>query len=78
MIRSEEQYLRSHFDEFDAYAARVPRLFPRVIPAPTNAAPGAFSRPLYLQHREYNALMGAIAIYAALGLRLFLISRNAR
>ncbi len=71
-IRSEETFLRSVFPNFDAYAARVPRLLPRLTPAPGATAPGAFSRALYLHHREYNASMGAAAIYLALTLRLWL------
>lgn len=70
-IRGEEQYLRAHFAGFDAYAAQVPRLLPRVTPAPASGGSGAFSRPLYLKHREYQAAIGASAIYAALLLRLW-------
>jgi hypothetical protein len=33
---------------------------------------GEFSRKLYLHHREYNAALGAGAIYLALALRLTL------
>jgi hypothetical protein len=33
---------------------------------------GRFSRERYLHHREYNASMGAVAIYAALTLRMLL------
>jgi len=69
-IRSEEEYLRAHFSDFDEYAKRVPRLLPRLTPARTTATKGSFSRELYLRHREYNALMGASAIYAALVARL--------
>jgi protein-S-isoprenylcysteine O-methyltransferase Ste14 len=69
-IRSEEEYLRGQFAGFDAYAARVPRLLPRVTAAPTDAERGRFSSALYMQHREYNCGMGAIAIYAALAIRL--------
>jgi protein-S-isoprenylcysteine O-methyltransferase Ste14 len=65
-IRGEEVYLRGQFPEFDAYAAQVPRLLPRLTPAPTTQGAGNFSRELYLKHREYNAVMGAAAIYAAL------------
>jgi protein-S-isoprenylcysteine O-methyltransferase Ste14 len=71
-ILSEEEFLRATFPNFDAYAARVPRLLPRITPgfdAP-NAERGRFSKTLYLHHREYNATMGAAAIYAALALRL--------
>ncbi len=70
-IRSEEQFLRSAFPDFDDYAARVPRLLPRLTAERTSAATGAFSMDLYLHHREYNALIGAAVIYAALLARLF-------
>jgi protein-S-isoprenylcysteine O-methyltransferase Ste14 len=71
-IQGEEQYLRVHFPNFDTYAAHVPRLLPRLTPARDNTEPGAFSRSLYLHHREYNASMGAGAIYLALILKLVL------
>lgn len=71
VIRSEEEFLRSKFTDFDAYAARVPRLLPRLSPAKiADSEPGQFSLPLYRKHREYNALMGATAIYAVLALRI--------
>lgn len=71
-IRSEEEFLRSRFTDFNAYARQVPRLLPRITPAPIGAGKGGqFSRELYLQHREYNALLGAAAIYAALSLRIY-------
>ncbi|MGA7886480.1 MAG: isoprenylcysteine carboxylmethyltransferase family protein [Acidobacteriaceae bacterium] len=69
VIRSEEQYLRSVFPEFDAYAARVPRLLPRLSPATSASAPASFSGGLYRKHREYNALIGAGSLYAALILK---------
>ena len=80
VIRSEEQYLRSVFPGFDAYAARVPRLVPRLLPrrAPaseTLAEPGAFSPALYRKHREYNALIGAACMYAALILKLVVLQK---
>ena len=71
-IRSEETYLREHFAGFDEYAQRVPRLLPRLTPARSDVPPGRFSKERYLHHREYNALMGAGAIYAALVARLWL------
>ncbi len=74
VIRSEEAYLRNAFPGFDAYAAIVPPLLPRLTPA---AAPGAergsFSSQLYRKHREYNALVGAGCVYAALILKLALL-----
>jgi protein-S-isoprenylcysteine O-methyltransferase Ste14 len=76
VIRDEEAYLRQKFPEFDEYARRVPRMFPRIFPAivPGTAAhsreqPPAddgFSWDLYRKHREYNALLGALAMVAAL------------
>jgi protein-S-isoprenylcysteine O-methyltransferase Ste14 len=70
VIRSEEEFLRSQFPGFDDYCSRVPRLFPRLTPGMQGEA-GRFSPALYRRHREYNALMGAIALYAALLLRLY-------
>lgn len=74
-IRSEETYLREHFTGFDEYAKHVPRLLPRLTPAPTDGGSGRFSSERYLHHREYNACMGAIAIYAALAARLLFLKR---
>ncbi len=75
-IRSEELYLREHFAGFDEYAEKVPRLLPRLtaaeFPANENASGGRFSGQQWRHHREYNALMGAGAIYLALAVRLFL------
>lgn len=69
-IQGEEEYLRGRFAGFDEYAAAVPRLLPRLRAAVSSQARGGFSRVLYLQHREYNSLMGAGAVYLALALRL--------
>jgi len=69
-IRSEEEFLRGRFPEFEEYARAVPRLLPRLRAAPTLASAGVFSRERYLHHREYNSAMGALAIYAALLVRL--------
>jgi len=75
-IRSEEAYLREHFAGFDEYAWRVPRLLPRLtaaaFPAEENASGGKFSWEQWRHHREYNALMGAGAIYVALAIRLLM------
>lgn len=73
VIGSEENFLRANFAGFGAYAARVPRLLPRLRPARMeDGGTGGFSAELYRKHREYNALMGAAAIYGALVLRLYL------
>jgi len=73
VIRAEEVFLRQKFSAFEEYARQVPRLLPRVTPY----APGAtlFSRQLYWQHREYNAVLGAAAVIAILAVKL-LCSRH--
>jgi protein-S-isoprenylcysteine O-methyltransferase Ste14 len=70
-IYGEEQFLRSTFPEFESYARRVPRLFPRLTAAGTSGG-GSFSGALYLQHREYNSLLGTCAVYAVLVAALWL------
>ena len=76
VIRSEEEYLRSVFPEFDAYEATVPRLLPRMVAAAgSGATKGVFSGALYRKHREYNALLGAAGMYAALILKLVLLRK---
>ena len=75
VILSEEAFLRGAFPSFDEYARKVPRLLPRVTAArfgEGDAGSGRFSRERYQHHREYNATMGAVAIYAALVLRMLL------
>lgn len=74
VIRSEEDFLRSAFPAFDAYAATVPRLLPRLVAARGSASTqGVFSAALYRKHREYHALLGAAGMYAALILKLLLL-----
>jgi protein-S-isoprenylcysteine O-methyltransferase Ste14 len=75
-ILSEEEFLRGAFPAFAEYAARVPRLLPRLTPARVaQAEAGSFSGALYRRHREYNALIGVAALYAALALRMFFAAR---
>ncbi len=70
VIRDEEAFLRQRFPEFEEYARRVPRMFPRITPARANEGGGGFSLDLYLKHREYNALLGAVAMLAALIIKM--------
>ena len=64
VIRSEETFLRTQFPTYDEYAQRVPRLLPHTLLF--RQIMDGFSRELYWQHREYNALLGAAAMLAAL------------
>lgn len=68
VIRDEEAFLRQKFPEFEQYARRVPRIFPRLMPQShgTDQAPAGFSLDLYLKHREYNALLGSLGMIGAL------------
>jgi protein-S-isoprenylcysteine O-methyltransferase Ste14 len=69
VIALEERYLRANFAGFDEYCLRVPRLIPRLTkPAQSGEtrSPGGFSFMLYLQHREYNAGVGALLLYLTL------------
>src|SRR5437879_6574189 len=59
VIKSEEVFLRGAFGNFDEYAHKVPRLFPRLRAADGSTAT-SFSRQLYLKHREYNAVVGSL------------------
>ena len=69
VIRGEEAYLRQKFPEFEEYAQRVPRMFPRLV---ARSGEASFSMGLYLKHREYNALLGAVAMVAALAIKMLL------
>jgi Phospholipid methyltransferase len=72
VILDEEKFLREKFPEYADYARRVPRLFPGFDPQSRAAKNSllAFSLDLYLKHREYNALIGAVAMIAALILKM--------
>jgi protein-S-isoprenylcysteine O-methyltransferase Ste14 len=67
VIASEERFLRATFPGFDDYCQQVPRIIPRLTPAARpGAAKGSFSFSLYIQHREYNAAIGAFLLYLSL------------
>jgi protein-S-isoprenylcysteine O-methyltransferase Ste14 len=68
VIRGEEQFLNAHFSGYAEYCSRVPRLLPRLQAGSEGAS--SFSRELYLKHREYNALIGTLAVIAALAAKL--------
>jgi protein-S-isoprenylcysteine O-methyltransferase Ste14 len=76
VIASEERFLRATFSGFDDYCRSVPRLIPRLgpashagdkdLPSPPRQGNGGFSFSLYIQHREYNAGIGAALLYLSL------------
>jgi protein-S-isoprenylcysteine O-methyltransferase Ste14 len=70
VIRSEEAFLRSAFPDFGLYARRVPRLLPRWSGESLSAG---FSRALYLKHREYNALIGAVLMMLAVTVKMLTV-----
>ena len=74
VIRDEEAFLRRTFPEFEEYARQVPRMLPGFTRAPgaSGEASAGFSLELYLKHREYNALLGSLAMMAALAGRMIL------
>jgi len=74
VIRGEEKFLREKFPEFEEYARRVPRMFPRI--GRSSEGGGSFSFDLYRQHREYNALLGALGMMAALVAKMMLTKSN--
>lgn len=82
VIRSEETFLRSQFADFDDYCRRVPRFVGLVhnggIVSENQEGhlEGAFSRELYLKHREYNAALGTIAMLIVLAAKLLWLMKR--
>jgi protein-S-isoprenylcysteine O-methyltransferase Ste14 len=76
VMRSEEKFLREKFPEFEEYERSVPRILPRLTPAPPGNDSGGFSRELYLKHREYNALLGTLAVVAVLIAKIVMLKTN--
>ena len=74
VIRDEEKFLQQKFPEFEEYARRVPRMFPRITGySDSSGDPGEFSWQLYLKHREYNAVAGVVAMMGGLILKLLVL-----
>jgi len=73
VICDEEAFLRQKFPQFEEYAQRVPRMLPRIVPySRGEETSGGFSFDLYRKHREYNALLGALLMAAALVVKMIL------
>jgi len=68
VIRSEAAFLRAQFPEYDDYARRVPALLPHTLLFRQTMS--GFSRELYFKHREYNSLLGAAGVLAALVVKI--------
>jgi protein-S-isoprenylcysteine O-methyltransferase Ste14 len=73
VIRSEEAFLRGRFPHFEEYARHVPSLLPRL--RRFGQTTGEFSWKLYRKHREYQALIGAVIIAAALLAKMIWLER---
>jgi protein-S-isoprenylcysteine O-methyltransferase Ste14 len=74
VIRSEETFLSQRFAAYNDYAQRVPRLLPHTLWF--SGLTSGFSPALYAQHREYNALIGAAAMLAALVVKMLWFPRS--
>jgi len=72
VIRSEEEFLRGKFPDFDSYARTVPRLLPRWS---GESLVSGFSSRQYTKHREYNALIGAVLMMLALAFKMWEVRR---
>ena len=72
VMREEEQELRARYGAaFDAYAARVPLFWLRLSPAGVLHDAGTrFSWAVYRRNREYQAVLGFLAVIALLWLRM--------
>jgi hypothetical protein len=72
-MKREEALLEELFGErYRVYASSVPLLAPR-LPGyrPTGESGARFSAARYWSHREYHALLGAVAGFAMLAAKLF-------
>jgi len=70
VIAGEERYLRQTFPEYDEYARRVPRMFPRLTPYGNQQV--AYSSARYWKHREYEASIGCVVLLAILVVKLII------
>ena len=64
VIRAEQVYLLGQFAAYAEYIRSVPSLLPRTVWF--SGITDGFSRELYFRHREYNALLGTVAMLAVL------------
>ena len=70
VMMSEREYMRHLFEtEYLSWESEVPLFLPRLT-AYRRSTESAFDRNLYLQHREYRAFAGVIAIFLVLALKV--------
>lgn len=74
VIRSEEAFLRQRFATYNDYSQSIKRLLPHTLWF--RGLMSGFSPALYQQHREYNALIGAAAMLAALVVKMLWFPRS--
>jgi protein-S-isoprenylcysteine O-methyltransferase Ste14 len=70
VIAGEERYLRRTFPDYEDYARRVPRIFPRL--TPYGSERGSFSSARYWKHHEYEAVIGCAVMLIILVVKLIL------
>jgi protein-S-isoprenylcysteine O-methyltransferase Ste14 len=70
VIELEEQHLRHLFPTFEAYAQRVPALWPT---RPASQSGARFQWALYVRNREYQALLGWLAGIALLVAKILVL-----
>ena len=80
VMQAEAQTLAKLFpDEFVAYSQRVPMFLPRLAPYRdeknllTQTGERRFALSQYLKHREYQAALGLLLVYAILVAKFFLL-----
>lgn len=70
VIAGEERFLRQTFPAYDDYARNVPRILPRFSPYASRHS--AYSSARYWKHREYQAAIGCVVVFAILVAKLML------
>lgn len=74
IIREKERLKRLFPGEYEDYGRQVPLFWPSLVKR-RRAAPGKFSRRLYLQNKEYRALAGAAVFWVLLAAKTLLLNR---
>src|SRR5262249_35905797 len=78
VVIAEEKHLRSVFNDYDRYAANVPRFLPRLTAYQSGDSDGGYSWELYRKHREYQAALGSVLMMGALIAKMLLTRQGWR